>query len=92
MRPLVAKITNFPVRETNITKSTKTVIEMRCIETNQHFKYLEECLLRASRYMVRIYLLMSWSRPLGGCRDRASVVCCLVRKILIQFSKYIKAF
>ena len=45
MQPLSARITNFPVQETQVTKSTKTVIEMRgIVETNQDFKFLEECI------------------------------------------------
>ena len=53
MQPLSARITNFPVTETNVTKSTKTVIEMRCIETNEHFRFLEECMEWVSRQLVR---------------------------------------
>ena len=53
MQPLSARITNFPVTETNVTKSTKTVIEMRCIETNEHFRFLEECMEWVTRQLVR---------------------------------------
>lgn len=47
LRPAVA------VQETVVTKSTKTVIEMRPIETNEHFRFLEECVQWVGAQMVR---------------------------------------
>lgn len=50
---LAAKITNFPVRETNIAKSTKKVIETRCVETNnKHFRLIEENLNKIQSHLV----------------------------------------
>ena len=49
----LSRITDFPVKETNITKSTKTVIETRCVETNEHFRFLEECVEWVNGQMVR---------------------------------------
>ena len=53
MRPLASRITNFPTTETNVTKSTKTVIEMRSVETNEYFRFLEECVAWVDVRLVR---------------------------------------
>ena len=53
MQPLSARITDFTVKETNVTKSTKTVIEMRPVETNQYFRFLQECMDWVDAQLVR---------------------------------------
>lgn len=54
MQPLSARITDFTVKETNVTKSTKTVIETRPVETNQYFRFLQECLDWVDSQLVRL--------------------------------------
>lgn len=56
MQPLSARIKDFTEKETNVTKSTKTVIELRPIETNQHFRFLQECMDWVNSQLVRASL------------------------------------
>jgi hypothetical protein len=51
--PLASRdTTDFAVKETTVTKSTKTVIEMRRTDTNEHFRFLEEAILWVSMQLV----------------------------------------
>ena len=53
LRPLTQRITNYPVKETQVVRSTKTVIEMRPVETDENFRLLEENILWVSERLVR---------------------------------------
>ena len=66
MQPLSARITDFTVKETNVTKSTKTVIETRPVETNQYFRFLQECLDWVDSQLVRLKFSSEMLRAFRG--------------------------
>ncbi len=51
--PLTSRAADFAVKETSVTKSTKTVIEERRTHTNEHFRCLEEALQWVNLQLVR---------------------------------------
>ena len=56
-KPLSNSITDYPVKVTHVKKSSKSVIEMRVLETNQEFKFLEECVETINTRLIALVSL-----------------------------------
>ena len=57
-KPLSNSITDYPVKVTHVVKkSSKSVIEMRVLETNQEFKFLEECVESINTRLIALVSL-----------------------------------
>ena len=66
LTPLASR-EQLTVTETDVTRSTRTVVEMRAVETDRHFRFLEECvdwvadrLVREARECSLLLWLLLW--------------------------------
>ena len=71
-KPLSNSITDYPLKVTHVTKSSTSVIEMRVLETNPEFKFLEESIEWINKKLIALVSL-----DVSGSSSCSLWFCCM---------------